>query len=181
MEEWRRVTTFWPPTRPPRLTALIPHARRGMRLQVFVGRGWFDLVHECHTAASSASPDNELLAVKQKSAKGVGAGTWARLQADRVDLCDVATTRFPRRGAPGGRTLIRYERVSQRSGWDVSRVRISGMSSNDPRRRMARTLSTGPTETAEIWPHPRPTATPRASRWVTKLPAVMGPSWLARQ
>ena len=81
MEEWRSATTFWPPDQiPPRLTQLTSHTRGGEVLLLHVGPGWFDLVHECHSAVSSVFPEYELLAVKQKMARlafQAGPRPWA--------------------------------------------------------------------------------------------------------
>jgi len=95
MEEWRRVTTFWPPDQlPPLLTPLRSHARSGDEFRIFVGPGWFDLVHECHVAASSAFPGYELLAVKQKYARlafqagprpWVGRDSWPTEELSALD------------------------------------------------------------------------------------------------
>lgn len=95
MEEWRQATTFWPPDQtPPALTPLVPHARGGDSLLFLVGPGWFDLVRQCHEAASAEFPDYELLAVKQKFARlafqafprpWAGEGSWTDDEARALD------------------------------------------------------------------------------------------------
>jgi len=76
------------------LIPLVSHARDRERLLIHVGPGWFDLVHECHATASSAFPDYELLAVKQKFARlafqvgprpWAGKGSWTSQEVNALD------------------------------------------------------------------------------------------------
>lgn len=94
LDEWRRVTTFWPPEKVPSgLEPLVRHAR-GQNIGIYIGPGWFDLARACHDAASSEFPDYELLAVKQKYARlefqvfprtWTPGGSWTSDEARRLD------------------------------------------------------------------------------------------------